>query len=103
ILREELFEGLGVEVFEDGSLAFFPGVVQGAGSARSAGAVFHNAAGYTERPLDGLHGLPERYLRRRARQPGTSSATLLALDQVRVREPDQDAGQQAAWNVGLGR
>src|SRR5829696_9331435 len=49
VLGEEVFEGLGGEVVEDSLLAFFPGLVQGAGGALSADAVCHNAVGHAER------------------------------------------------------
>ena len=84
VLHEEFFEGLGIEVFEDSPLAFFPGVVQGAWGTFSASAVFHDAAGNGEWTFHGFHGLPERYLGRGLRQPGAPAATLFALDQARV-------------------
>jgi hypothetical protein len=103
VLSEELFEGLSTEVLEDSPLAFFPGLVQGAGSDFSAGTILDYTAGNAERSLDRFHGLAERYLRRGSRQPGATSAALLALDQTRVGELRQDASEQAPWNVGLSR
>jgi hypothetical protein len=83
-------------------LARFPGFVQDAGSAFAAGAILHDASGDTERAFYGFYGFPERYLARRTRQAGASTATLFALNQPCVRELGQDAGQEAARDVGLG-
>ena len=77
--------------------------MEGAWSAFSAGAILDYAPGDAERSLHDFHGLPERYLRRWPRQLRTAAAALFAFDQAGVGEPGQDAGKQAAWNVGLGR
>ena len=65
----EFVEGLIFQVPEEGLLAFFPGLVQRAGSARTAGAVLHDAAGHTEGSFYGFYGIPKRYLVRGLRQP----------------------------------
>ena len=100
--RDELFEGLCVEVFENGLLALFPGVMHGAGDALSAGAIFHDALGDTEGAFHGLHCFPERYPAHRSGQPGASAAALFALDQARMSELGHDPGQQAARNPSFG-
>jgi hypothetical protein len=88
-------------VLEDGLLAFLLGLVQGARATFSAGAVFHDAAGDAEGSFYYLHRLPERYLARRSCKPGAPAAALFALDQARAGELGQDAGQQAARDVGF--
>ena len=69
VLGEEVFEGLGGEVVEDCPLAFFPGLVQGAGGALSAGAILDDTAGDAEWPLHRFHGFPERDLVGGSRKP----------------------------------
>jgi len=77
---DELVEGLGVEVLEDGPLAFPPGFVQGAGRTFAAGPILHNAAVDNEGPFDHLHGFAKRDLPGGSRQLGAPSASLFALD-----------------------
>src|SRR5215203_1873188 len=100
---EEAFESLGGEVVEDSPLAFFPGLVQGAGGAHPADAVCHDAIGHAEGSLHGFHGLAERDPSCRSRQFGATVAALFAINQALVGERGQDAGQQAAWDMGLDR
>lgn len=102
VLGDEIFEALVAEVFEDSLLALFPGFVQGAGGIFAAGSVFHDAAGDSEGTFGRLYGVSEGYLLGAAGKAGASSAALLALDQTRVREPSEDAGQQTARDVGFG-
>jgi hypothetical protein len=99
--QDKLFDSLCTEVLENSMLTLFPRFVQGAGSAFSAGAILHDAADDTEGSFYGFYGLPQRYLARRTRQLGASTATLFALHQPGVGESGQDAGQKAARNVGV--
>src|ERR671912_286606 len=100
--RDELLDGLRAEVLEDSFLPLYPGVVQGAWSALSAGAILHNAADDGEWPFDRIYGFQKRYLVRGSGKPGTSAAALFGLDETRVGELGQDASEQAAGNVGFG-
>jgi hypothetical protein len=100
--RDELLDGLRAEVLEDSLLALYPGVVQGAWSALSAGAILHDAASDAEWSFDRFYGFPERYFVRGSCKPGTSAAALFGLDETRVGELGQDASEQAARNVGFG-
>jgi len=100
--RDELLDGLHAEVLEDSLLALYPGVVHGAWSALSAGAILHDAASDAEWSFDRFYGFPERYFVRGSCKPGTSAAALFGLDETRVGELGQDASEQAAGNVGFG-
>ena len=87
-------------------MAFWPSSqascrAQGAPSPQARSS--HDAADDPEGSFYGLYGLPQRYLVRRTRQPGAPTATLFALHQPGVGEPGQNAGQNAARDMGLCR
>src|SRR5918994_6767709 len=102
VLGEEVFQALFLQVLEDSLLALFPGVVQGAGYAGTAGTVLHDATGNAEGAFGCFDGVPERDLPCRPSEAGASAAALFTLDQAGVGEAGQDAGQQAARDAGLG-
>ena len=77
--RDKLFDGLCTEVLENNLLALYPGVVHGAWSAHSAGAILHDASGDAEWPFDRFYSFPKRYFVRGSCKPGTSAAALFAL------------------------
>ena len=100
--RDEFFDGLRAEVLEDCLLALYPGVVHGAWSALSAGAILHDAASDAEWSFDRFYGFPKRYFVRGSCKPGTSAAALFGLDETSVGELGQDTSKQAAGNMGFG-
>src|SRR5215211_687385 len=79
-LRDKSFDGLRAEILENSVLTFFPGVVQGAGDALSAGAILHDAVSDAEWSFNRFYGFPERYLVRGSCKPGSPAAALFALD-----------------------